>query len=65
MSVVAPKPERQPEIVLEALGCADLLYSLARRLTGSPGDGEDLIQDTYARALDAWESFTPGTNVRA
>lgn len=65
MIPVPPKLDRPAELVREALAYADALYGLARRLTGSPTDAEDLVQDTYARALGAWDSFTPGTNVRA
>jgi RNA polymerase sigma-70 factor (ECF subfamily) len=48
-----------------ALEHVDALYRLARRLADSPEMAEDLLQDTYARALGAAESFEAGTNLRA
>jgi RNA polymerase sigma-70 factor (ECF subfamily) len=49
----------------EALGLADQVYRVARRLVGSREEAEDLVQETYARAFRSWQSFTPGTNLRA
>jgi RNA polymerase sigma-70 factor, ECF subfamily len=49
----------------EALELSDQVYQVARRLTGSREEAEDLVQEAYARAFRAWRSFEPGTNLRA
>jgi RNA polymerase sigma-70 factor (ECF subfamily) len=54
----------QISLAREALAYADTLFNLARYLTGSHADGEDLVQETYARALAHSESFRGG-NLKA
>src|ERR1043166_1120930 len=49
----------------EALELSDQVYRVARRLTGSREEAEDLMQDTYARAFRSWQQYQPGTNLRA
>jgi RNA polymerase sigma-70 factor (ECF subfamily) len=49
----------------EALGLADQVYRVARRLVSTREEAEDLMQETYSRAFRAWRSFQPGTNLRA
>src|SRR5436305_6459469 len=49
----------------EALALSDQVYRVARHLVGSPEEAEDLMQETYARAIRSWRSFQPGTNLRA
>ncbi len=41
------------------------LYTAALRMTRSPADAEDLVQDTYLKAYRAFESFQEGTNLKA
>jgi len=41
------------------------LYSFAGWLTQDRQEAEDLVQETYAKALRGFSSFQPGTNFRA
>ena len=49
----------------DALALADQVYRVARHLTSSREDAEELVQETYVRAFRSWASFQPGTNLRA
>lgn len=48
-----------------ALPLFDQLYNFAHWLTRDRGEAEDLVQETYLKALRGFSSFQPGTNFRA
>jgi RNA polymerase sigma-70 factor, ECF subfamily len=56
---------RAPDLAKGPLAHADALYNLARYLTRDPRDAEDLVQETYERALRAWDQLERDTNVKA
>ena len=62
---VATEARERVHFEEEALGFADQVYRVARRMVGTREEAEELVQDTYARAFRSWRSFTPGTNMRA
>ena len=43
----------------------DHLYRVAFHLAKEPNDAQDLVQETYARALASYRQFTPGTHLKA
>ena len=49
----------------EALVFLDQLYGAALRMTRNPADADDLVQETYAKALAAFHQYRPGTNLKA
>ena len=49
----------------DALPLLDQLYGAALRMTRNPADAQDLVQDTYMKAYQAFKSFKPGTNLKA
>ncbi len=53
------------QLSTEALRHLDALYNLARWFVRDPVEAEDLVQETYLRALRAARQFRPGTNLRA
>jgi RNA polymerase sigma-70 factor (ECF subfamily) len=48
-----------------AMPLFDQLYNFAHWLTGDRSDAEDLVQETFAKALKGFRSFEDGTNLRA
>ena len=49
----------------DAMPLMDGLYSAALRMTRNAADAEDLVQETYLKAFDAYERFETGTNLKA
>jgi RNA polymerase sigma-70 factor, ECF subfamily len=48
-----------------AMPLFDRLYNFAHWLTQNREEAEDLVQETYTKALKGFSSFQPGTNFRA
>jgi len=48
-----------------AMPLFDQLYNFARWLTQNTAEAEDLVQETYTKALRGFSSFQAGTNFRA
>jgi RNA polymerase sigma-70 factor (ECF subfamily) len=57
--------EPAPEFEEVALVHLDLLYRTALRLTHNRPEAEDLVQETWLRALRHFDQFDPGSNCRA
>lgn len=49
----------------DALSYLNNLYSLALKLTRNPAAAEDLVQDTYLKAVRFAPGLVPGSNVKA
>lgn len=60
------RDDRRPEGFEElAIPLFDSLYNFARWLVHDQSDAEDVVQETYRKALLSFKSFEPGTNFRA
>lgn len=65
----AAETEREEDLkerfTQEAMPLLDQLYGGALRMTRNPQDAEDLVQETYLKAYNAFDTFKPGTNLKA
>jgi RNA polymerase sigma-70 factor (ECF subfamily) len=52
-------------LAAQSLGFLEPMFAAALRLTRNRADAEDLVQDTFVKALRFAERFTPGTNLKA
>lgn len=60
------KAENEREKVFrEATVHLDHLYRVAFHLAKERDDAQDLVQETYLRAMNGYQQFTPGTNMKA
>ncbi|MGB8021994.1 MAG: sigma-70 family RNA polymerase sigma factor [Candidatus Nanopelagicales bacterium] len=57
--------ERSQRFERDALPHLDALYSAALRLTRSPAEAEDLVQETYLKAFASFHQYADGTNLKA
>jgi RNA polymerase sigma-70 factor (ECF subfamily) len=58
-------PTAADDLAAEALGFLEPLYTTALRLTRNRPDAEDLVQDTFVKALRFADRFKRGTNLKA
>jgi len=58
----APEPSRFDDLAVPLLPA---LYNLARWLARNPADAEDLVQETFLKALRGFGGFEQGTNFKA
>ncbi len=49
----------------QALSYLDALYRTGLRMTRSEAEAQDLVQETFIKALRFRDQFTPGTNLKA
>ena len=55
----------EPSFRDAALHYLDGLYGYAMTLTRNEADAEDLVQETYVRAMGAFERLRPGSNLKS
>lgn len=59
------RPSVHDELLNETLPCLDLVYNISRRMVRDPHVVEDLVQETYSRAFEAWSRHRRPRNVEA
>ena len=59
------EPHAAETLAAECLEFLEPLFAVALRLTRNRADAEDLVQDTFVKALRFGDRYTPGTNLKA
>jgi RNA polymerase sigma-70 factor (ECF subfamily) len=57
--------QRSARFERDALPYLDSMYSAALKLTRSPSEAEDLVQETFLKAFASFHQYTDGTNLKA
>lgn len=65
MSLWLRKKSKHERFEREALPHLDSVYRFARTLARDEAEADDLVQETYLKALAAFDSFREGTNCKA
>lgn len=65
LHVLRESAPESPIFATSVLAELDALYDFACRLTRNTSEAEDLVQDTFARAIVARAQFRPGSNLKA
>ena len=60
-----PTSDHRTRFEADAIPYMRQMFPAALRLTQERCDAEDLIQETFTRAYQKFDQFTPGTNLRA
>jgi RNA polymerase sigma-70 factor (ECF subfamily) len=61
----AKRDERWEEFEREAMPQMVDLFRIAVWLVRDRAEAEDLVQETFAQALESFHRYQPGTNIRA
>ena len=61
----AASASRDIAFASEALPWLPHVARFARTLARDPADADDLVQETFLRAYDAWHTYTPGTGCKS
>ena len=64
-SMPQKSPALEPSFGERLMAEAGALYNFARYLSRDSVAAEELVQDAFARALDAQTRFIPGSNLKA
>jgi RNA polymerase sigma-70 factor (ECF subfamily) len=65
MPTTVHKNSKEISFEREAMAHTSALFGMALKLTGNERDAEDLVQETYLKAYQAFEQYTLGSNCKA